>query len=73
MRPRREGLMTKRFVFDPPTPPTVALVGEPRRFPVRRIFCVGATTLGTPARSGKASTNRKTGSDLVFGYGVASI
>ncbi len=31
-----------RFVFDPPPPPpSLPIVGEDRRFPVRRIFCVG--------------------------------
>ncbi len=30
-----------RFVFDPPSPPAVALAGMDARFPVRRIFCVG--------------------------------
>jgi fumarylpyruvate hydrolase len=29
-----------RFVFDPPAPPSVAVVGG-GRFPVRRIFCIG--------------------------------
>lgn len=29
------------FVFDPLSPPSVAIVGAAARFPVRRIFCVG--------------------------------
>lgn len=29
------------FVFDPPAQPSVAIAGTDRRFPVRRIFCVG--------------------------------
>ncbi len=29
------------FAFDPPPPVSVAIAGEPVRFPVRRIFCVG--------------------------------
>ncbi len=29
------------YVFDPPRPPSVAVVGSAARFPVRRIFCVG--------------------------------
>ena len=33
--------MTRSYVFDPPTLPTVAVAGESGRFPVRRIFCVG--------------------------------
>jgi fumarylpyruvate hydrolase len=30
-----------RFVFDPPSSPSVAIAGTDDRFPVRRIFCVG--------------------------------
>jgi fumarylpyruvate hydrolase len=29
------------YIFDPPRPPSVAIVGSDARFPVRRIFCVG--------------------------------
>ena len=29
------------FEFPPPAPPSVAIAGSDRRFPVRRIFCVG--------------------------------
>jgi fumarylpyruvate hydrolase len=29
------------YIFDPPRPPSVAVVGSGARFPVRRIFCVG--------------------------------
>ena len=32
--------MTDAFVFPPPPLPSVAVAGETRRFPVRRIFCV---------------------------------
>jgi fumarylpyruvate hydrolase len=32
--------MTDAFVFPPPPHPAVAVAGESRRFPVRRIFCV---------------------------------
>jgi fumarylpyruvate hydrolase len=32
--------MTDAFVFPPPLHPSVAVAGESRRFPVRRIFCV---------------------------------
>jgi fumarylpyruvate hydrolase len=32
--------MTKRYTFDPPDAPTVAVAGEDTRFPIRRIFCV---------------------------------
>lgn len=28
-------------LFEPPLPATLAVTGDPRRFPVRRIFCVG--------------------------------
>lgn len=33
--------MAQLFVFDPPAPPSVAISGTDRRFPIRRIFCVG--------------------------------
>jgi fumarylpyruvate hydrolase len=29
------------FVFEPPPQPSVAIAGDARRFPVRRVFCVG--------------------------------
>lgn len=29
------------FAFDPPPPPSLAVLGDPRRFPIRRVFCVG--------------------------------
>ena len=33
--------MTKRYTFDPPDAPTVAVAGEDTRFPIRRhYFCV---------------------------------
>jgi fumarylpyruvate hydrolase len=41
---RRAHACSKRrmaYLFDPPRPPSVAIVGSDARFPVRRIFCVG--------------------------------
>ncbi len=32
--------MSQAFVFPPPPPPSIAVAGDARRFPVRRIFCV---------------------------------
>jgi fumarylpyruvate hydrolase len=29
------------YLFDPPPPPSLAIVGDERRYPVARIFCVG--------------------------------
>jgi len=29
------------YLFDPPTPPSLAIKGRSERFPVRRIYCVG--------------------------------
>ena len=45
--------MTKSYVFDPPAPPTVAVAGEPGRFPVRRIFCVGRNYAAHAREMGK--------------------
>ncbi|MEH2561532.1 fumarylacetoacetate hydrolase family protein [Bradyrhizobium sp. AZCC 2289] len=45
--------MTKSYVFDPPIPPTVAVAGEPGRFPVRRIFCVGRNYAAHAREMGK--------------------
>ena len=45
--------MTKSYVFDPPTPPTVAVAGETGRFPVRRIFCVGRNYAAHAREMGK--------------------
>jgi fumarylpyruvate hydrolase len=45
--------MMKSYVFDPPIPATVAVAGEPGRFPVRRIFCVGRNYAAyAPLRAG---------------------
>ena len=45
--------MTKSYVFDPPILPTVAVAGEPGRFPVRRIFCVGRNYAAHAREMGK--------------------
>jgi fumarylpyruvate hydrolase len=45
--------MTKSYVFDPTTPPTVAVAGEVGRFPVRRIFCVGRNYAAHAREMGK--------------------
>ena len=50
---REERLMTKSYVIDPPIPPTVAVAGEPGRFPVRRIFCVGCNYAAHAREMGK--------------------
>jgi len=39
--PARNRNVMSEFVFSPPPPPSVAIEGDSRRFPVRRIFCVG--------------------------------
>ncbi|MBY6240953.1 fumarylacetoacetate hydrolase family protein [Methylosinus sp. Sm6] len=41
------------FVFPPPTPPCVAIAGAARRFPVRRIFCVGQNYAAHAREMGK--------------------
>ncbi|KUF12318.1 fumarylacetoacetate hydrolase family protein [Pseudoponticoccus marisrubri] len=41
------------FIFDPPTPPSVAVAGEADRFPVRRIFCVGRNYAAHAREMGK--------------------
>jgi fumarylpyruvate hydrolase len=45
--------MTTTYVFDPSTVPTVAVAGEPGRFPVRRIFCVGRNYAAHAREMGK--------------------
>jgi fumarylpyruvate hydrolase len=45
--------MTKSYVFDPPTPPTVAIAGKVARFPVRRIFCVARNYAAHAREMGK--------------------
>lgn len=44
--------MTK-FTFNPPIPPSIAVVGEDMRFPVRRIFCVGRNYAAHAREMGK--------------------
>jgi fumarylpyruvate hydrolase len=44
--------MTK-YTFSPPATPTVAVEGEPARFPVRRIFCVGRNYAAHAREMGK--------------------
>lgn len=41
------------YVFDPPTPPSVAVAGTEARFPVRRIFCVGRNYAAHAREMGK--------------------
>ena len=33
--------MTDRYLFTPPTPPSLPIIGQTERFPVHRIYCVG--------------------------------
>lgn len=44
------------FVFQPPTPPSVAVRGDAGRFPVRRIFCVGRNYEAHAREMGKDPT-----------------
>src|SRR5437868_9347982 len=37
--------MSEQYVIDPPQPPSIAVAGTSRRFPVRRIWCVGRNYL----------------------------
>lgn len=41
------------FLFPPPAPPALAIAGEARRFPVRRIFCVGQNYAAHAREMGK--------------------
>ena len=41
------------YVFNPPAPPSVAMAGEPARFPVRRVFCVGRNYAAHAREMGK--------------------
>jgi fumarylpyruvate hydrolase len=41
------------YVFNPPVPPSIAVVGEDARFPVRRIFCVGRNYAAHAREMGK--------------------
>jgi fumarylpyruvate hydrolase len=41
------------FLFPPPAPSSVAITGETRRFPVRRIFCVGQNYAAHAREMGK--------------------
>ncbi|WP_108485472.1 fumarylacetoacetate hydrolase family protein [Oceaniglobus ichthyenteri] len=40
------------FLFDPPRLPSVAVVGEPATYPIRRIFCVGRNYVAHAAEMG---------------------
>lgn len=50
---RAEDLMLPNYVFDPPIRPTVAVAYQSRRFPVRRIFCVGRNYAAHAREMGK--------------------
>ncbi len=41
------------FVFPPPAPPAVAIVGRTERFPVHRIYCVGRNYAAHAREMGK--------------------
>jgi fumarylpyruvate hydrolase len=41
------------FLFPPPAPSSIAIAGEARRFPVRRIFCVGQNYAAHAREMGK--------------------
>ncbi|WP_400765619.1 fumarylacetoacetate hydrolase family protein [Methylosinus sporium] len=45
--------MSKEFLFPPPTPAALAIAGDARRFPVRRIFCVGQNYAAHAREMGK--------------------
>jgi fumarylpyruvate hydrolase len=45
--------MSEAFVFKPPPRPCVAIEGDPRRFPVRRIFCVALNYAAHAREMGK--------------------
>jgi fumarylpyruvate hydrolase len=47
--------MTK-FVFTPPTPPSIAVAGSTDRFPIRRVFCVGRNYAAHAREMGKDPT-----------------
>lgn len=42
-----------KFVFEPPTQPSIAIFGSEDRFPVRRIFCVGRNYAAHAREMGK--------------------
>jgi fumarylpyruvate hydrolase len=44
--------MPLEYAFDPPPVPAVPILGEARRFPVRRIFCVGRNYAAHAAEMG---------------------
>src|SRR6056297_3566727 len=44
--------MQDEYLFDPPAQPSVPVEGEARRFPVRRIFCVGRNYAAHAAEMG---------------------
>ena len=44
------------FVIPPPEPPSVAVAGSDRRFPIRRVFCVGRNYAAHAREMGKDPT-----------------
>jgi fumarylpyruvate hydrolase len=47
------------FLFPPPPPSSIAIAGETRRFPVRRIFCVGQNYAAHAREMGKDPTREE--------------
>jgi fumarylpyruvate hydrolase len=45
--------MSEDFLFPPPAPAALSIAGESRRFPVRRIFCVGQNYAAHAREMGK--------------------
>lgn len=45
--------MSDEFLFPPPAPASLAIAGDARRFPVRRIFCVGQNYAAHAREMGK--------------------
>ncbi len=48
----KEHAMPMSYVFDPPAPSAVPVLGDARRFPVRRVFCVGRNYAAHAAEMG---------------------